>query len=135
MTKTYRFCLWLLTVATTVSFGCSYDSGPPKYPVSGMVTYQGDPIPDGMIVFFPTEPGGGAQVGVKIVDGKYAGKTTDGVMRVYVEASRPGPMVKDDMGVMHESLDWYIPSKYNDQSTLTCEILPEDNKELNFDLK
>lgn len=128
----------LLTVlfVTSVVFlgGCSGPEGPPKYLVSGTVTYQGKPVEDGAIVFFPTNPGGGMQDGIKIVDGKFEGKASAGPKRVYIEAKRVGPEVVDEFGDRHVSEDWYIPVKYNEQSTLTLEVLPQDNADLVYDL-
>lgn len=58
--------------------GCSGNSGPQRYDVSGSVTFDGKPVPKGFVTFYPdTEagnrgPGGGAE----IRDGVY--QTADG---------------------------------------------------------
>ena len=59
-TATAFACLILLT-------GCG-SGGPTRYPVSGKVTFKGEPIPQGFITFEPdadqgnSGPGGGAQI-------------------------------------------------------------------------
>jgi len=72
--------LWALMTALTLGLvGC--DSGS-DHRVSGMVTFNGKPVPKGFISFSPdtakgnTGPGGGAE----IVEGKYRTKAGKGVM-------------------------------------------------------
>ncbi|QDU76019.1 hypothetical protein Pan97_30640 [Bremerella volcania] len=128
--------LILFMLAATLSCGCqSGDSGPPKYSVSGKVSYQGKPVEDGTIIFVPTTTGGGGQVGLPITNGTFQGEITAGAKRVMIEASRPGPPVTNDLGEVHQSQDWYIPVKYNEASELTYEVLPQENVEVNFELK
>lgn len=65
-------------IALTLLSGCSGNSGPTRYEVSGRVTFNEQPVPKGFVTFFPdTEagnsgPGGGAE----IRDGVY--RTADG---------------------------------------------------------
>ncbi len=129
-------CLLLGVVVISLAAGCQQaDSGPPKYLVSGTVSYQGTPVEDGTIIFVPTSAGGGGQTGLDIVNGAYQGEVTAGPKRVMIEASRPGPPVKNDLGEVHESQDWYIPIKYNEASQLTHEIRPEENAGVDFALE
>ncbi|WP_146119292.1 hypothetical protein [Blastopirellula marina] len=125
----------LMAVAVCLS-GCSksYD-GPPRYPVSGTVTYQGAPVEDGAIVFFPLEMGGGPQIGLIIQGGAFEGEVTAGLKKVCIEGYRPGKTVLDDEGNSHEVLDYYIPGKYGEGSKLTHTVLAEPNEGLVFDLK
>ena len=52
-----------------ISFsGCGGDGGPPRYGLSGTVSYEGNPVPFGWIVFAP-ENGPGATANIE--DGKY----------------------------------------------------------------
>ena len=58
---------------TSLAIGCQKQDGPVRYDVSGTVTYQGDPVPSGSVVFTPDTAQGnsGPQGTAKIVDGHY----------------------------------------------------------------
>ncbi|MEX1042627.1 MAG: hypothetical protein WDZ51_18480 [Pirellulaceae bacterium] len=122
-----------LAILALAGCGPAYD-GPLKYPVQGTVTYQGQPIENGMIVFFPTQRGGGAEAGMKIVDGAFAGKATAGAKRVSIQANRPASPVEDEDESLHRGEEQYIPAKYNEASKMECEILPQANEGLEFHL-
>lgn len=127
--------LFPLVLAAIACCGCQQsESGPPKYPVSGNVSFKDEPVENGTIVFIPTTAGRGAQIGIPITRGSYQGEVSAGPSRIYIEASRPGPQVTNDLGEVHDSLDWYIPPQYNHATKLTYEVLPQDNIEVNFEL-
>lgn len=54
--------------AVVLMSGCGSDEGPTRYTVSGVVTYDGAPVPAGFIIFEPDAargnkgPGGGAEI-------------------------------------------------------------------------
>jgi hypothetical protein len=53
----------------SISFsGCGGDGGPPRYGLAGAISYEGQPVPFGWIVFAP-ENGPGATANIE--DGKY----------------------------------------------------------------
>jgi hypothetical protein len=72
--------------------GCGGSQGPPTYRVSGAVTFDGQPIPQGMIVFSPdlAKQNDGTQGVADIKDGKYDTRggrgidTVGGAMKVSV---------------------------------------------------
>ncbi|WP_435007166.1 hypothetical protein P12x_004532 [Tundrisphaera lichenicola] len=51
--------------------GCSDDGLDKRYPVSGMVTYQGKPLESGSVTFLPEEGGGRGATG-EITNGAYS---------------------------------------------------------------
>ena len=64
---------WLIQGAVVCALvGCG-ESGPPRYSASGAVTWNGQPVPRGYIVFTPNSasgnPGPGTQA--EIIDGRY----------------------------------------------------------------
>lgn len=63
--------LSLVLVATCVAGGCGSSSEVQRYSLSGTVTYQGKPVPNGMISFEPTEAGLGGGF-APIRNGKYS---------------------------------------------------------------
>lgn len=61
----------LVLLGTTI--GCRVKSDLETYPISGTVTYQGEPVPIGSITLVPDSSQGnrGAAVSMEIVDGKF----------------------------------------------------------------
>ena len=55
-----------------VSGGCGGDRGPERVVVSGTVTHNGKPIPEGVIRFVPAPTCPVPTAGTTIVNGKYA---------------------------------------------------------------
>lgn len=54
--------------------GCG-SSGPPMASVSGKVTYKGQPVPKGLVAFYPTTPDGRNATGNIEADGSYTIQT------------------------------------------------------------
>ena len=72
--------LMLLLGTLLVATGC----GSSGSSISGVVTYEGDPVPNGVITFGSVE-GGGAPMASKIRDGKYRiDEARTGAMKVTV---------------------------------------------------
>ena len=107
----------LFFVLISLVSGCG-QSGPKEYPVTGTVTYQGEPLLLGTVMFVPKEgPAATATIGN---DGRYRLEAVPGEHSVGIIAmpprpgGRPDPAVEggiDYTGVPEvESL---IPEKYN----------------------
>ena len=116
--------------------GCSGKDGTETYPVSGTVSFNGQPVKVGDIVFEPESsemsPDGG-----QIIDGKYNCKAKVGRMKVRISATReiPGKTTKGAMGEDIVEKEEYIPAKYNTATELTAEIDAADENTVNFELK
>jgi hypothetical protein len=67
-----NYKIGLLFVSLVLFSGCG-DAGPKLYHISGEVTYDGKPVPEGMIYFTPNSSAGerGAQGLAFILNGKY----------------------------------------------------------------
>lgn len=97
--------------------------------VSGVVTYNGQPLPGGVINF--SLPDNSAGSGVKIrSEGKYVtDRAPVGKALVTIETE----------SLLNGNAAAYvkIPAKYNDPATsgLSAEIKPGENADVNFDLK
>lgn len=110
--------------------GCG-PTGPKTYPISGTVTYNGQPLPDGTIVLLA--PGEVDESG-PITAGKFAFSAKAGPKRVKIMASRPDGPVDPQMGVA--PLKQYIPAKYSSEQTeLAIEVSESGKNEFPFDLK
>ena len=103
--------LTAMALLLTIMFlaGCG-DSGPPRYHVSGSVTYEGKPVPHGSILFQPLpSTGGGAATGnATIRDGKYdtrvAGEPISGGPQIVIIEAFDGKVVNPDYAPFGESL-------------------------------
>ncbi|MEA1951388.1 MAG: hypothetical protein U9N87_08390 [Planctomycetota bacterium] len=122
------FCL-AVAVLTVTACG---KGGLERVPVSGTVSFGGQPIAKGTIRFAPRK---GQQIpmsGAHIKDGKYIADSKGGVVvgeyRIVIEAHRKGKQANPNIplppGVDRESIGWvqYIPAKYNNESELTFTV-------------
>jgi hypothetical protein len=114
--------------------GCG-PSGPETYEVSGEVTFDGQPVAEGRIVF--RDAGGSAASWAgEIEDGRYAFPATVGKKRVEITATRQVQTSQDSpSGQGAFTFESYIPAKYHSQSELTAEVTPEGPNEFNFPLE
>ena len=119
----------LLTSLIVATSGCS-DGKPPNYPLSGTVTFEGKPVPEGTIMFIASDKRSG-NAKTEIVDGKYTLELPAGEKLVKVEASRfIGP---EDKSLGVRPRDQYLPDRYNVESKLSMEVKPQNENV--YDLK
>ncbi|MFH1266293.1 MAG: hypothetical protein ABIK89_11245 [Planctomycetota bacterium] len=114
--------------------GCQQGDLPTLAPVEGNVTYQGQPLAQGEIIFYPST---GRPAYGKIKDGKIVEVTTleanDGVTigtnQVSIQSIEGG-------GDMYAEVKSLIPERYGNakQSGLTAEIKQGQTNELKFEL-
>lgn len=105
--------------------GASCSSDNPLITVSGNVTLDGTPVPDGDLLFTPADPQFGSEA-AKITDGVYQANLRPGQNKAQIRASRPVPGKKGPMG--EQLIEDYIPPKYNDQSNLTIDVSKSQRK-------
>ncbi len=113
-------------IALVCIAGCS-QLEPKSEPVSGRVTFQGNPLADGMIEFAST---GETKIlrSTTIKNGDYRLEVPAGDYRVAVRnASSAGPTAGPDQAP--------LPEKYNAKTTLTAVVKPDEENVANFDLK
>jgi hypothetical protein len=99
--------------------------------VTGTVTFDGQPLPDGDIIFQPSDPKHGPDAG-KIIDGKFTLPVRPGSKKVVIRAARLVPGKKGPMG--EDAHEDYIPGKYNDDTTLTADVKPGSKNDFSFPL-
>ena len=116
------FCVAALALAL---FAASCSSESTLVTISGSVTLDGTPLPDGDILFTPADPQFGTEA-AKIKDGAYQAAVRPGHSKVQIRASRPVPGKKGPMG--EQLIEDYIPSKYNDQSNLSIDVSTNQRK-------
>ena len=118
------------------ALGCGNANG--RYPVSGDVTLQGQPLASGAIVFEAED--GGSRGGATISDGKYALPANQGlvpgkyIVRVSAVQSQtstadapPGP----EAAAQERANKDLVPDEFNAKSTLKYEAGPDKPAEFN----
>jgi hypothetical protein len=103
--------------------------GPKLYPVSGTVTFNGEPLKEGRIVYRMAGAGSsGRSYSGPITDGAYKLESEAGSAVVEVTAYRevPGKFDKSN-GDPVPLKEMYIPPKYNRATTLKAEVKPGAN--------
>ena len=148
MTMLTRKCvIWtactLLLAMPTLFAGCMGDRGPERVAVNGRVTYNGKPIPEGLIRFVPAEASSAPVSGAAIMDGNYKVDSRGGVPvgrhRIEIEAHRPSKAgaANGAAGMRSPAFagNQYIPEKYNVKTRLEITIQsgsPEITKDLDL---
>lgn len=101
--------------------------------VSGSVTLDSDPLPDGLITIFPIK--GGKPNSGQITDGKYELDVEPGTYKVEISrlVSTGAPVTDPDYGIESEQRE-SIPSRYNSQSELRMEVTANDSTEFDYPL-
>ena len=124
-----RYLLPLL-LAQLFATGCG-PSGPVTYPVRGTVTFDGEPVKEGDILFIPDDAAL-APEGGKIADGTFQMVSKPGTCQVKITALD-----------INEDTEWisgspiasnFIPAWYNDETTLSVEVEPNSRNDFQFQL-
>ena len=105
-----------------------------QFAIRGRVSYEGEPIADGKILFMPSDESR-PQAIAKIVDGEYATASPGGVFvgeyKVQVFGYR-GTGKLQDLGELYggkqEQQVQYLPAQFNQESELTLNISSEENE-------
>jgi predicted small lipoprotein YifL len=122
--------VWLLIIALGLS-GCG-KRGPIMVPVSGTVTLDSKPMPDGIIYFKTIAEGSVDQMDIK--DGKFAGKVEVGDRRVEICRYGLGPPIKMGNGEIPNKIET-LPARYNEASELKATVSQRGPNEFTFDVK
>jgi hypothetical protein len=133
-----RFRSWWLA-ATVLCIGCGEDNPLGRHAISGMVTFQGQPLSHGTIEFMPVTDG--VHTGSRIADGRYEIPQEQGLppgkYQVMISSAGPGtaPREVELPGESPPLSPERIPARYNAKSELTIDVTPESKGVYNFDLK
>jgi hypothetical protein len=113
--------------------GCG-PKGPGVIKVTGQVTFDGAPLPEGAITF--KRAGDLKAFSGEIKNGTYEVPCEEGNMAVEIFASRevPGKFDTSNPGVKVPLKEQYIPAKYNTATTLNAKV-DGDHKSFSFELK
>jgi hypothetical protein len=125
-----------LGLLVSFSAGCgSSPKGPATHPVSGTVTFDGEPLKTGDIQFEPEAAGTGPDAGA-IVNGKFSFRAKAGKKRVKITASRDvaGKTMKGAMGEDIPVREDFVPERYNAKTELTADVQPKGANAFDFKL-
>ena len=123
--------LGILCLLASEVAGCS-SSASGTYKVSGTVTWNGAPLPEGNIILYPADGTVTPDAG-KIIRGLFTFRAKPGKKRVEILASREVPNSFDPV-MQSPRREQYIPPCYNAESTLTAEVKADGPNEFTFPL-
>jgi hypothetical protein len=124
----------IVSAMLITTFGCG-NSGPIS--IHGIVTVDGQPLERGKIDFQPAD-GKGPTAAAEIKEGKYECSAMPGTKTVRISGGKvagqhpftPG----NPSSPMVEEIKSLVPSRYNTETTLSCEML-RGTSEYDFKLK
>ncbi len=127
-----------LVVVTLPLFGCGQDIDPRRASVSGSITLDGEPVPNGSISFYPAPGSKGGTAGGDVIDGVYTISRAKGPMvgKYIVKIRSPyatGRKIMAGRQQIDEHLD-RIPTKYNRYSKQEVDVQAGKNT-LDFPLQ
>jgi len=131
-----RFLCFSVSVpaALVLLIGCGGSGG--RKPITGMITFQKQPLDQGRIEFHP-DGGEATMAGAVIEKGKYeipAGKgLMPGTYKVAIYSSTAAPST-DQLPGEPPVYKERIPAKYNEATTLKAEIKDGGPSQFNFEL-
>ncbi|QDV53607.1 hypothetical protein [Gimesia fumaroli] len=125
-------CFLTLTLA-----GCGGNAdGPKLVTVSGNITLNGEPLPEGDVIFRAADGKGHAYAG-KIKDGSYSIETEVGTKKVEIKSMKevPGKTTEDNPGEVVNAREQVVPAKYNSESTLEFTVTEAGSDSADFALE
>ena len=118
----------LCGVLAMITVGCGGDG---RVPADGTVTWNGEPVEAGYIVFTPVDPTVTPEA-TQIHQGAFTLRLLPGDKRVEIFADRA---VGEPDPTMHiQRKEQYIPRRYNEETELTAQIRADSENQLQFNL-
>jgi hypothetical protein len=122
--------LWLVPGLLCGIVGCSDSGEPARTDVIGDVTYKGEPVTDGEVIFVPDEGSNATPGAAMIVDGKYEMKGNGGLMagryRVEFRAYQPSATTEEPGSpgnpLGSNPRDQILPERFQAKSTEVLEV-------------
>ncbi|MCH9790860.1 MAG: hypothetical protein K0U82_08570 [Planctomycetes bacterium] len=138
MFRISSYALCALIFCTLAILGCSGDSADhiERAAVSGTVTFNGKPLPEGSIQFLPDVDSSGKPMRGKVVqaiisEGAYSLSVeqgpTVGNNKIMINASKKMGKFQNFDGKKTEIMKQYIPEKYNANTTLKYVVKADQN--------
>ncbi len=129
-------CCWIVAV---IAVGCS--SEPKRLEVSGTVSYKGQPVPSGSILFSPEDESVKSMGGSAVTNGQFKIPQATGLLPgkykvsiSYPDPKGPAPKEGEAPGESRETKE-LLPAKYNSATELRAEVRAGVENTFTFDLK
>jgi hypothetical protein len=119
--------LTVLFAAALLLFGCRRRD---TVPVSGTVTFAGQAVSNGQILFISADRSTGPTAS-QIENGAYHLQCKPGPKRIEIRAAREVRRVPGALGPEYQD---YIPAEFNKKSTLTAEVTQDGPNHFDFNL-
>jgi hypothetical protein len=135
-----KYVLMVLGVCLMLAAGCSSGA---RVQISGEVTFEGEPLSQGTIVFTPVDATAGPSTGCDIVAGKYdvpgeMGVSPGVIYRVQITSlAKSGKFIANPFDAKGPPLELdanYLPATYNMRSILRIKVASGSNR-IDFALK
>jgi hypothetical protein len=144
----------LAGIGLLLFLGCGGDEFAKRYPVSGTITYKGEPVEKGRVMFHPTQPAEQRAASGDLDNGKYTLTTVTnndganlGSYRVTIESAqmdltkvnanmKGGGPRHTDIARAYAKAKTLVPAKYRlpDTSGLTADVKEQRQNTVDFDL-
>lgn len=121
----------LSTAAVIVLFGCGGPAAVKPVKISGEVNLDKKPLKEGEIHFVVA---GTPPRILKVSNGKFDGEVEPGKKKVQIFAFRKGA-APETSTTKEDSLENYIPARFNAETTLEVEIKADSNPPLKYDIE
>ncbi len=127
-------------IVVSVIVGCGSSDGLNRQPVSGTVTFDGQPISTGAILFEPATQESGTAVGAIIRKGSFAIPTKEGPVpgryrvRIYASSGVQAPPAKGQTDRFPRPMVDALPARYNSQTELIADVRARRTNRLSFSL-
>ena len=112
-----------------LALGCRQKT---TFGVSGSVSFDGEPVSNGQILFLPADSSAAPNAG-RIENGTYHSRPLREPSGF--RSAPPGAVGEPPPGALGPEYQDYIPARYNTDSTLTADVQPNDENRLDFHLE
>ena len=127
-------------IFVSVIVGCGSSDGLNRQPVSGTVTFDGQPISTGAILFEPATQDSGTAVGAIIRKGNFAISMSEGPVpgryrvRIYASSGVQAPPAKGQTDRFPRPMVDSLPARYNAQTELIADVSARGANRYGFSL-
>jgi hypothetical protein len=129
-----------LVLVLAASASCDSSDGLNRQAVSGTVTFDGEPISTGAILFEPATQESGTAVGATIRQGTFAISRRDGPVpgsyrvRIYASSGVQAPPAPGQSDRSARPMAEFLPAHYNANTTLRADVRARRANRFRFDL-
>jgi hypothetical protein len=139
--RLFRLPVTKMIFVVGLTAGCDSTDGLDRQAIAGTVTFDGQPITNGAILFEPATERSGTAVGATIRQGTFTIARNQGPVpgpyrvRVYASSGTQAPPAKGQTDRTPRPMVERLPARYNTRSELGAEVVVRNVNQYRFDLK